>query len=86
MIRGSPLNHFPSCNELAEQATKDEHTMPHTDLGYCPTCHSDLQIEPDPRMRTGYALVCENPECADGGGAWGATEVHIRKAGLQIIS
>jgi len=48
-------------------------------LGECPACHSDLDFEPDPRMRTGYAVVCNNAECPDGGGAWCATEPVIAK-------
>jgi hypothetical protein len=49
------------------------------DLGECPACCEDLKMEPDPRMRTGFALVCDNPDCWDGGGAWGANEALVSK-------
>ncbi len=48
-------------------------------FGYCPACNSDLKIEPDPRMRTGFAVVCDNQDCRDGGGAWEASAGDVRE-------
>jgi len=31
-------------------------------------------------MRTGYAVVCDNPDCPDGGGAWPAQKWLVQKA------
>ena len=58
----------------------DMDTQQQIDCGYCPACKADLKLEADARMRTGYAVVCDDPDCPDGGGAWLAQEWLVRKA------
>lgn len=54
-------------------------STPSLDCGDCPACNEPLKIEPDARMRTCFALVCDNPTCKDGGGSWLAPEILVQK-------
>jgi len=50
------------------------------DCGDCPACGQPLKLERDDRMRTGWAVVCDDAECPDGGGAWLAQDWLVTKA------
>ena len=79
LIYGAGSSSSPSSRIKPACETHMTTTEAKIDCGYCPACYADLKLEEDPRMRTGYARVCDNPDCRDGGGAWPAQEWLVRQ-------